>query len=393
MAKAAAITARVTATTTKNKNVKTAIVILNWNTKGFLERFLPGILASAGCAPDGTPLGEHAVIVADSASTDGSLEMMAEKFPAVQRIPLDKNYGFTGGYNRALAQLEDFEYFLLLNSDIEVPTGWLEPLVSYMDIHPECGACGPKLHAWQDKGRFEYAGAAGGYLDAYGYPFCRGRVLKRVEQDGGQYDGGVKRVLWVTGACLLVRSRLWKELGGLDDRFFAHMEEIDFCWRLQLAGWQVCVVPQSVVWHVGGGTLPNDSPWKLELNYRNDLLMLRNNLAKTYAAALYKGDAVRAARSGLARAERVITRRMLLDGMSGIVYLLTGRWKALRAVFKAHGAFRRLQKGPTRTELAAWLPGNRTDVKGLYPKWIVPQALLCGEKIFDIVHRFDAENK
>ena len=339
MAKAAAITARVTATTTKNKNVKTAIVILNWNTKGFLERFLPGILASAGCAPDGTPLREHAVIVADSASTDGSLEMMAEKF-----------------------------------------------------THPECGACGPKLHAWQDKGRFEYAGAAGGYLDAYGYPFCRGRVLKRVEQDGGQYDGGVKRVLWVTGACLLVRSRLWKELGGLDDRFFAHMEEIDFCWRLQLAGWQVCVVPQSVVWHVGGGTLPNDSPWKLELNYRNDLLMLRNNLAKTYAAALYKGDAVRAARSGLARAERVITRRMLLDGMSGIVYLLTGRWKALRAVFKAHGAFRRLQKGPTRTELAAWLPGNRADVKGLYPKWIVPQALLCGEKIFDIVHRFDAEN-
>ena len=373
--------------------MKTAIVILNWNTKGFLERFLPGILASAGCAPDGTPLGEHAVIVADSASTDGSLEMMAEKFPAVQRIPLDKNYGFTGGYNRALAQLEDFEYFLLLNSDIEVPTGWLEPLVSYMDTHPECGACGPKLHAWQDKGRFEYAGAAGGYLDAYGYPFCRGRVLKRVEQDGGQYDGGVKRVLWVTGACLLVRSRLWKELGGLDDRFFAHMEEIDFCWRLQLAGWQVCVVPQSVVWHVGGGTLPNDSPWKLELNYRNDLLMLRNNLAKTYAAALYKGDAVRAARSGLARAERVITRRMLLDGMSGIVYLLTGRWKALRAVFKAHGAFRRLQKGPTQAELAAWLPGNRADVKGLYPKWIVPQALLCGEKIFDIVHRFDAENK
>lgn len=372
--------------------MKTAIVILNWNTKGFLEQFLPGILASAGCAPDGTPLGEHAVIVADSASTDGSMEMMAERFPGVRRIPLEKNYGFTGGYNRALAQLEGFDYFLLLNSDIEVPEGWLEPLVAYMDAHPECGACGPKLHAWQDKGRFEYAGAAGGYLDAYGYPFCRGRVMKRVERDKGQYDGGVKRVLWVTGACLLVRSRLWKELGGLDDRFFAHMEEIDFCWRLQLEGWQVCVVPDSVVWHVGGGTLSNDSPWKLELNFRNNLLMLRNNLAKTYAVSLYKDDPVRAARSGLQQAERVLTRRMMLDGISGIVYLLTGRWKALRAVIKAHGAFRRLQRGPAEKELAAWLAGNKADVKGLYPGWIVPQALLRGEKVFDTVHRFDARN-
>ncbi len=372
--------------------MKTAIVILNWNTKGFLEQFLPGVLASAGCAPDGQPLGEHAVIVADSASTDGSMEMMMERFPNVRQIRLEKNFGFTGGYNRALAMLDGFEYFLLLNTDIEVPQGWLEPLVNYMDTHPRCGACGPKLHAWQARDRFEYAGAAGGFLDAYGYPFCRGRVLKRVEQDRGQYDAGPKEVLWVTGACLLVRSRIWKELGGLDDRFFAHMEEIDFCWRMQLEGWKVCTVPQSVVWHVGGGTLPNDSPWKLELNYRNNLLMLRNNLAKTYAAALYRGDAHRAARAGLAQAARIITRRMLLDGISGAVYLLTGRWKAFRAVIKAHGAFRRLQDGPSEAQLAAWLPGNRADVKGLYPKWIIPQALLRGEKVFDIVHRFDNHN-
>ena len=370
--------------------MKTAIVILNWNTKGFLEQFLPGVLASAGCAPDGKPLGEHAVIVADSASTDGSMEMMAERFPAVPRICLDKNYGFTGGYNRALGILEGYDYFLLLNSDIEVPMGWLEPLVDWMDSHPACGACGPKLHAYQAKDRFEYAGAAGGMLDAYGYPFCRGRVLKRTEQDKGQYDTLPREVFWITGACLMVRSTIWKEMGGLDERFFAHMEEIDLCWRMQLAGWKIQVIPESVVYHVGGGTLPNDSPWKLELNYRNNLLMLRNNLAKSYAATLYKDNADRAARQGLAQADRIISRRMELDGFSGAVYLLTGRWKAFQAVLKAHKAFREQQRRPTEQEIAAWLPGNRADIKGWYPGWIVPQALLHGDGIFTIVRKFAA---
>ncbi len=372
---------------TKNNTMKTAIVILNWNTRDFLEQFLPVLLVSAGCAPDGQPLGDHAVIVADSASTDGSMEMMAEKFPGVRRIPLDRNYGFTGGYNRALAQLEGFDYFLLLNSDIEVQPGWLEPLVAYMDSHPGCGACGPKLRAWQDRDRFEYAGAAGGYLDAYGYPFCRGRVLKRVERDHGQYDDGPRSVFWVTGACLMVRSSLWRELGGLDDRFFAHMEEIDLCWRIQLAGWSVDVVPASVVWHVGGGTLPNNSPWKLELNYRNNLLMLENNLAKTYAARLYRKDPLLAARQGSAQARRVITRRMLLDGLSVLVYLLTGEWASLRAVLKAHKAYRTLRRTETPVEIAAWLPGNRAEVRGLWTKWIVLAALLQGDRIFETVHK------
>ena len=204
--------------------MKTAVIILNWNTKDYLSRFLPGLVESTGS------LGE--VIVADSGSDDGSMEMMAETFPGVRTIPLGKNYGFTGGYNRAIASLEgeDFEYYLLINSDIEVPNGWLEPLVGWMDAHPGCGACGPKLKSFYDHSSFEYAGAAGGLMDRYGYTFCRGRVLKKVEKDNGQYDTP-KDVMWVSGACLLTRASLWKELGGLDSRFFAHFEEIDYWFR------------------------------------------------------------------------------------------------------------------------------------------------------------------
>ena len=366
--------------------MKTAIVILNWNTKGFLEQFLPGVLASAHCSPEGEPLADCEVVVADSASQDGSMEMMARRFPGVRRIELDDNYGFTGGYNRALSRLDGYEYFLLLNSDIEVPQGWLEPLTAYMDAHPECGACGPKLHAWQDRNSFEYAGAAGGYIDAFGYPFCRGRLLKRLEKDCGQYDGAVKEVLWVTGACLLVRSRVWRELGGLDDRFFAHMEEIDLCWRMQLAGWKVCVVPESVVWHVGGGTLPAESPWKLELNFRNDLLMLSNNLAKTYSLARPGTDPLRTARIACRAASRTLVRKMLLDGCSAAVYLLTGRFRCFRAVIRAHRAYRRLVRPETPEQVAAWLEGpHGTSVAGLWPGWIVPRALLCPRRTFEMV--------
>lgn len=370
--------------------MKTAVVILNWNTKGFLEQFLPGVLASAHCAPDGTPLGDCEVVVADSASTDGSMDMTAGRFPGVRRIQLDDNYGFTGGYNRALAQLDGFSYFLLLNSDIEVAPGWLEPLTDYMDAHPECGACGPKLHAWQDRGSFEYAGAAGGCIDAYGYPFCRGRLMKRLERDRGQYDGGVRDVLWVTGACLLVRSRVWKELGGLDDRFFAHMEEIDLCWRMQLAGYKVCVVPDSVVWHVGGGTLPNDSPWKLELNYRNNLLMLSNNLARTYALSASPDRPLRTARRACRMASRTLVRRMLLDGCAAAAYLLTGRLTAFRAVVRAHRAYRRLARPETPEQVAAWLEGpHGTSVAGIWPGWIVPRALLCPENTLKKIREWD----
>lgn len=328
--------------------MKTAVVILNWNTKDFLEKFLPPLIEST----EGL---DAEVIVADSASTDASMEMMSEKFPQIRQIRLEKNYGFTGGYNRALS-LVDAEYYVLINSDIEVPKNWLSPLVEWMDTHPECGACGPKLHSWYDRDMFEYAGAAGGYLDRYGYPFCRGRVMSKIEKDTGQYDTPAN-VLWVSGACLMVRSSLWNSLGGLDDRFFAHMEEIDLCWRIQLSGFKVTVVPSSVVYHIGGGTLPKKSPYKLFLNYRNNLLMLENNLPKTI---------------GRKRARRRILTRMILDGMSGIVYLITGKWESFKAVVKAHREYRKLRR---RTDEDA-----HANIDGLVNYWMIPRNLLFLQK-------------
>ena len=319
--------------------MKTAVVILNWNTRDYLKRFLPGQLESIQGL-------DAEVIVADNASTDGSMELMAEEFPDVRRIVLDANYGFTGGYDKALAQV-DAEYYVLMNSDIEVAQGWLEPLVEWMDSHPDCGACGPKLRSWDRKDMFEYAGAAGGKMDRWGYPFCRGRVLKKVEKDEGQYDSPAD-VFWVTGACLVTRSSLWRRLDGLDDRFFAHMEEIDYCWRLQLEGYRVTVVPQSTVYHLGGGTLPSTSPWKLKLNFRNNLLVLENNLAKTYVTDGDKpGKACR-------RAGRLIFFRMMLDGFSAVIYLLSGKKDCFRAVLDAHREYRKMRTRTNVEELVLW---------------------------------------
>ena len=335
--------------------MKTAVVILNYNTRDYLRQFLPGLLASCE--------GQDArVIVADNASADGSLEVLEKEFPDVPCIPLKENYGFTGGYNRALAGIEA-DYYLLINSDIEVPEGWLAPLVDWMDSHPRCGACGPKLLSYHQRSHFEYAGAAGGKIDRYGYPFCRGRILQIVEQDLGQYDMPA-RVLWVSGACLLVRSSVWKALGGLDERFFAHMEEIDLCWRMQLQGWEVHVVPESFVYHIGGGTLPNESPFKLWLNFRNNLLLLENNLPGT----------VRAQHPGLPekrcrrRTRLRIFVRMCLDGCSALVYLVTGRWSFFRSVVQAHREYRQLRRPGT-------IPDHPAVPSGLYNGWIVPRGL------------------
>lgn len=313
--------------------MKTAVVILNWNTREYLERFLPALLLSC----EGL---DAEVIVADSASTDGSMEMMQEMFPQVRTIELDRNYGFTGGYNRALEQVEA-ERFVLLNSDIEVPPSWLKVLDEWMDLHPECGICGPKLLSFHDRERFEYAGAAGGYIDSLGYPYCRGRIMKKVELDYGQHDT-VENVLWVSGACLMVRSGIWRALGGLDDRFFAHMEEIDLCWRAQRAGWKVCCVPQSYIYHIGGGTLETGSPFKLKLNYRNNLLMLENNLPATV---------------GSVRAKVIIFIRMLMDGLSGLVYLLQGKKEYFASVIEAHREFRSLRRGIGKERASAKVDG------------------------------------
>lgn len=338
--------------------MKTAVVILNWNTKEYLEKFLPALVKSC----EGLDAG---VVVADSASTDGSLQFVRDNFPDIQCIPLDRNYGFTGGYNRALAQV-DAEYFVLINSDIEVSHDWLSPLVEWMDSHPECGACGPLLHSYQQKDMFEYAGAAGGYLDRFGYPYCRGRVLKRVEKDEGQYSAP-KDVMWVSGACLMTRSRLWKEYGGLDERFFAHMEEIDYCWRLQLAGYSVTALPHGGVFHLGGGTLSQDSPWKLQLNYRNNLLLLDNNLAQTI---------------GSFRAWCRITFRQCLDEASALVYLLKGKREYVKAVRNAHKEYRALKH---RHQKAV----SRRMVKGLHNICILPLAFIKGGNIFKYIRNYE----
>ena len=366
--------------------MKTAVVILNWNTKEFLEKFLPGLLVSAGS--------DARVIVADSASTDGSMEMLSDKFPDVRQVRLDRNYGFTGGYNRAFKEVcsmpdaSDLEYFVLINSDIEVPQGWLKPLVEWMDSHPECAACAPKLHSWFDRGSFEYAGAAGGLLDKYGYPFCRGRVMKRLEKDEGQYDSPAK-VFWATGACLMVRKDEFEKAGGLDDRFFAHMEEIDLCWRLLLEGKDICVVPDSVVYHVGGGTLSNDSPWKLKLNYRNNLLMLRNNLAKTYSLTLPEELPLeKAAAMACRRASRTIFLRKCLDGCSAAAYLLTGKFRYFTSVFSAHKEYRRLRQRTEISDIQEYLSSHRgLGAPSLFPRWIVPLALAKGNGIFAYIRK------
>lgn len=242
---------------------KIAIVILNWNGRKMMEKYLPSVLEHSK---------EAEVYIADNNSSDDSLEWLRIYINKVKVIKLDQNYGFADGYNRALKQVKA-EYYMLLNSDVEVTPHWLQPLVEYMDTHQEVAACQPKLLSYVDKGRFEYAGAAGGYIDRFGYPFCRGRIFDSVEADNGQYDS-VQQVLWATGACLFIRSEDYWRVGGLDARFFAHNEEIDLCWRLRIMGRQVVCLPDSQVYHLGGGTLPKGNPYKTFLNFRNNLTML-----------------------------------------------------------------------------------------------------------------------
>lgn len=287
---------------------KVAIVILNWNGEKYLQRFLPGVLANSLAT-------EVAVYVADNGSTDGSVELLRSGFPQVNLILLDRNYGYAEGYNRALSQLES-DFFVLLNSDVEVPEGWLKPLLSFMQSNPNAAACAPAIMDIAHSGYFEYAGAAGGFIDRFGYPFCRGRILSVIEQDTGQYDQPCE-VFWASGACMMVRASAFREANGFDDNFFAHMEEIDLCWRLLNMGYSVWSIPESKVYHVGGGTLPNNNPFKLYLNYRNSLFMLHKNLPKN---AFY---------------QTIIT-RLLLDWLSAVAYLFRMQLKFFGAVVKSH---------------------------------------------------------
>ena len=257
---------------------KLAIVILNWNGEQMLRTYLPTVLQYSR--------DEATVYVADNASTDGSLALLKETFPECQLIVLKKNWGFAEGYNKALSQIEA-EYYLLLNSDIEVTHHWLTPMIEFMDYHPEVAACQPKLLSAFDHDCFEYAGASGGYLDRFGYPFCRGRIFDNVERDNGQYDYPAE-ILWATGAALMIRSKDYWEVGGLDGRFFAHNEEIDLCWRLRIKGRKIMCLPESYVYHVGGGTLPKSNPMKTFLNFRNNLTMLYKCLPQDELASVMR---------------------------------------------------------------------------------------------------------
>lgn len=292
--------------------MKLAVVILNWNGEGFLRKFLKGVIDSCHGYDAET-------IIADNGSTDGSLDYLKENHPDLRVIKFDQNYGFTGGYNRAIAQV-DAEFITLLNSDIEVEPDWLGPIIAHMESNPLCAGCQPKMLQFDARDTFEYAGAAGGLLDKYGYPYCRGRVKNKVEKDHGQYDS-TETVFWASGAALTVRKSVWDELGGLDEQFFAHQEEIDWCWRAQLKGYFISYVPGSRVYHVGGGTLNPDSPFKLYLNFRNNNAMLRKCLPATI---------------GPRKAAWRLFVRGVLDICSAFLYILKGRPDYVKSVFKAH---------------------------------------------------------
>lgn len=313
-----------------------------------LERFMPSVVAHSEGAD---------VVVADNGSTDDSVAFMQQHYPQVRLVLLDKNYGFAEGYNRALQQVQA-DYYLLLNSDVECTPNWLEPLVAMMEADPQVAIAQPKLLMYDRKDTFEYAGGAGGFIDRYGYPFCRGRLFSTLEKDHGQYDDECD-IFWATGAAMFVRASVWNELGGLDGDFFAHMEEIDFCWRTHLAGYRVRYCPGSVLYHVGGGTLPKSSPFKTELNFRNNLSMLYKNLP--------------AQRRGW-----VLAMRMWLDRVAAVKFLLEGHVGEYKAVRKAHRQYR------------AWKPqldekrkkSGTCQVPQVYQGLLLPEYYLLGRKFF-----------
>ena len=295
---------------------KVAIVILNWNGAKMLHQYLPIVLNYSR--------DEATVYVADNASTDDSLDLLHRDFPECKTIVLDKNWGFADGYNKALRKI-DAEYYLLLNSDIEVTHHWLTPLIEFMDVHPEVAACQPKLLSIYNKDMFEYAGASGGYIDRYGYPFCRGRIFETVEEDNGQYDYATD-ILWATGAALMIRSKDYWNVGGLDGRFFAHNEEIDLCWRLRISGRRIYCLPESFVYHVGGGTLPKSNPMKTFLNFRNNLTMLYKCLPDE-------------------ELHHVMRVRWFLDYLAAWeMLILKHNWGDFKAIFRARRAFKRWRK-------------------------------------------------
>lgn len=310
-----------------------AVIILNWNGRHLLEEYLPSVVAN-------TPESLARVIVADNGSTDDSLSWLATNFPEVEVIAFDTNHGFAGGYNRAI-EATRYRYTLLLNSDVRVTPGWLEPLVEWAEAHPELGALQPKIRALRAPSYFEYAGAAGGFIDRHGYPYCRGRIFDVVEEDNGQYDTP-REVFWATGAAMLVDTKAYLAAGGLDEAFFAHMEEIDLCWRLLLMGRKNYVVPASTVYHLGGASLDAANPRKTYLNFRNNLLMLHKNLPRRD------------------RGRQLFVRR-LLDTLAWGKFMATMKWGHAAAILSAHKDYRKMS-GNYDTDPATNLLAGTPDI-------------------------------
>lgn len=331
--------------------MRTAVVILNWNGRQHLERFLGSVVSR-------TPR-DIRIIVADNGSTDDSVAFTTENYPTVETILLDRNYGFAEGYNRALAQV-DADCFILLNSDVEVTEGWTEPLLAALERDPAIAAVAPKLLSYAERDRFEYAGACGGFIDLLGYPFCRGRILSTVEKDDGQYDSP-REVFWASGAAFCCRAECFRQAGGFDADFFAHMEEIDLCWRMQLAGRKIVVEPRSTVYHLGGGTLPNESPNKLYLNYRNNLAMLFKcaPLPQRMLAAAVRPAA---------------------DMLSVIIYMVKGDFALAAATLRAYRDFLAMHRTLAAKRRA--VRGNvRTEARNIYRSSIILR-YMAGRRTF-----------
>lgn len=334
---------------------KAAIVILNWNGVDYLKRFL-------GTTVKNTTSPGTVIYVADNGSTDGSADWVAKNFPSIRLIMFDKNLGFAGGYNLALQQI-DAEYFILLNSDIEVTEGWTGPLISFMDNNNDVASCQPKILSWHKKEYFEYAGAAGGYIDVFGYPFCRGRLFNSIEKDKGQYNTP-KDVFWTSGACMIVKAEAWRRCNGFDADFFAHMEEIDLCWRFHLAGYRVSYIPEPVVYHIGGGVLPYNSPFKTYLNFRNNLFLLYKNLPDK-------------------KLHYILFIRKLLDGIAAFVFLITGKFSNIKSVWEAHiDYYKNIKSLKVKREVVRKL-SVRQSINTIMNKSIVFEFYIKGIRTFD----------
>ena len=329
-----------------------AVVILNWNGKHLLEQFLPSVIQHTN-----PQIAD--IIIVDNDSDDDSLYFLKTEYPKIRVIALNRNYGFAEGYNKAFREIM-YRYAVLLNSDVEVTENWLTPAIDYLNANIDVAALQPKILSYKDKSSFEYAGAAGGFIDIYGYPFCRGRVFSTVEKDTGQYNN-ITDIFWASGACLIIRMREYKRAGGLDSNFFAHQEEIDLCWRIKAQGKRIVCFPSSVVYHLGGATLNAENPGKTYLNFRNNLLMLYKNLPDKYY-------------------DKVMKTRFFLDHLAAVQFFIKGRIGSANAVLRALQDFKQMKKEYTQIREENLKKAKIEMPKGIYPKSILREYYVGGGK-------------